>query len=608
MKYLIFALFIFLSVTIQAQNVWYVDRDSPVADNPSASNGMSWETAWASLDSSVWLGTGGVNWLVISPGDTIYVSGGTDSTNYIPYSAVANDWSGWRRDPPYNEPITFASQVVITKAWHEGHNGEVWFTTANDSQYSVFIGAGIDRVKLIHLNFIDRRTNSMNAGIVSNFMTMYGKDNTVDSCYLYSRGLVAGVGATAENFHFTNNVFEYEWNNLPNSTDPIGIGTGVGGHLIDRNVFILRNGYTALGGDGTGMTTTSTSMTVTGLDMPIDGYIGVQVVAGAYFMDVTSNSEDTFYGTGGWYNSEGIPGGPPSNGTAWQISGSHRDGFQMSGDSTDGYLTTVISNNFLIDTREEGNGWNAMMYFVGNANIRHLIFNNVIVNRKNNTTLQGGFSFNGYWSTASIQTAVILNNTVITKGAPRGGGCIVANIDSVIAMNNLFVVDTTVHSDGLGYIIATPDYDLLSHNRYGAYNYSAESPMFFVQNNYRTWTYLTETLGREVGGNVMDSRAITFDNKYDSTTVTAYYTTTGRDSGIDLSTDAGVYLANLVSEYPALNYDILGNPRGTNGSWDIGALEYQGEAEPTPSARGWAKGSNDKVWRDSTGKKMKVQQ
>lgn len=109
-----------LLMTVNAQNVWYVDRDSPAGNN---GDGRSWNTAWRTLDSSVWLGYNGVNWAVIGDGDTIYVSGGNDSTRYIPITN--NYYNGIRRES-YEVQRTFNQTVVIARAWHPGHNGEVY--------------------------------------------------------------------------------------------------------------------------------------------------------------------------------------------------------------------------------------------------------------------------------------------------------------------------------------------------------------------------------------------------------------------------------------------------------------------------------------------------
>jgi len=63
--------------------------------------------------------------------------------------------------------------------------------------------------------------------------------------------------------------------------------------------------------------------------------------------------------------------------------------------------------------------------------------------------------------------------------------------------------------------------------------------------------------------------------------ISAYYTTTGRDVGVDLT-----------SECPEALYDILGNAR--SGSWDMGALQFNGDK--------WLRSSNGRRIFSSDGK------
>lgn len=117
MKPIIISLLLFY--TLNAQNVWYVNRDAT-----GANTGRSWADAWNYLDSSSWAGNNGINWNVIQAGDTVYVSGGTDSTVYVP-----NTYYGFWIRGEDNAPHTFAygNPVVIAPAWQSGHNGTVYF-------------------------------------------------------------------------------------------------------------------------------------------------------------------------------------------------------------------------------------------------------------------------------------------------------------------------------------------------------------------------------------------------------------------------------------------------------------------------------------------------
>jgi hypothetical protein len=63
-------LFVLFNKDVGAAN-WYLDKDAI-----GSKNGISWTNAWTSFSSVVW-GAGGV-----SPGDTLYISGGTTSKTY----------------------------------------------------------------------------------------------------------------------------------------------------------------------------------------------------------------------------------------------------------------------------------------------------------------------------------------------------------------------------------------------------------------------------------------------------------------------------------------------------------------------------------------------
>src|SRR5574338_1632324 len=101
MKILIITLLFFF--TVSAQTLWYIDRDAT-----GSKNGTSWANAWNRFEQ--------INWASISAGDTIYVSGGSDSTTYKPSSVNVGASIFVGRASSF---ITFASgnPVVIARAW-----------------------------------------------------------------------------------------------------------------------------------------------------------------------------------------------------------------------------------------------------------------------------------------------------------------------------------------------------------------------------------------------------------------------------------------------------------------------------------------------------------
>ncbi len=224
---------IFIAFTLNAQNVWYVDRNAT-----GANTGRSWADAWNSLDSSIWLGNIGVNWAIIGDGDTIYVSGGTDSTRYYPIGENRNN-GVLRRTVDGDVVRTFNQTVVVKRAWQSGHNGEVYFTPRNDQTYMIFNVEGVNNVTFSGFNFYDTRTN--NTQQLNGLIHIYDSNNTLENCFIYNRGLTGGVYISGTNLTLRGCTFEYENNDLDNDSDPIGMAGGTGGHIIEQCTFILRN-------------------------------------------------------------------------------------------------------------------------------------------------------------------------------------------------------------------------------------------------------------------------------------------------------------------------------------------------------------------------------
>jgi hypothetical protein len=96
-RIIVFASLLLITASAQANN-WYVDKAAT-----GAANGTSWANAWTSLGSI----TG------ISPGDTVYISGGTTSQTY----PVPNGWS------PAGG--TAAARITYQTGQDAGHNGIV---------------------------------------------------------------------------------------------------------------------------------------------------------------------------------------------------------------------------------------------------------------------------------------------------------------------------------------------------------------------------------------------------------------------------------------------------------------------------------------------------
>lgn len=104
MKRLIFTIAIILWAASAHAAVWYVDNTAT-----GSNNGTSWSNAWTAVRS--------ISWSSVSPGDTIYISGGSTSQTY-------NEALGTPKSGNVGNPIT------ISIGQDSGHNGTAIFTMA----------------------------------------------------------------------------------------------------------------------------------------------------------------------------------------------------------------------------------------------------------------------------------------------------------------------------------------------------------------------------------------------------------------------------------------------------------------------------------------------
>jgi hypothetical protein len=298
-----FILSLICIATITAQNVWYVNRDTPVRDNPNAQNGRSWATAWQDLDSvGYWTDGCGVNWNIIQPGDTIYISGGPDSTRYTPKDHYQGQCIyGITMVYGFNENYSFAGgpPVVITQAWHPNHNGDVYFMTNDNAQQRAFDLQGVSNVKFVNLNFYNLNNPELTGGPVMSIgeaSNTEANDSliTFEYCKFYTRGSGAMIGMGSSKTTIRNCIIDMEESDFPNDNDAMGFAGGRGGHTIDNNIIIFRNGC----------------------------------------MNTQAHRDVLQFSNFGQQN-------------------------------TVEWLTTTISNNLIIDTRPEGVGWNALIYSSG---------------------------------------------------------------------------------------------------------------------------------------------------------------------------------------------------------------------------------------------------
>ena len=113
----------------------YVNKDAS-----GSNNGTSWANAWQGFSS--------INWSDVSPGDTVYISGGSGSKTYTEGLNVGRSGSS-------------GAPVVITRGRDAGHDGEVIIDGRGEVNYLVLIN-GLQHVTVSGMTL--KNTTISNAG------------------------------------------------------------------------------------------------------------------------------------------------------------------------------------------------------------------------------------------------------------------------------------------------------------------------------------------------------------------------------------------------------------------------------------------------------------
>ncbi len=188
--------------------IYYVDRDAT-----GTGDGLSWVNASKTVVDLPW---GSIN-----GGDTVYVSGGADSTTY---------------SPVYLYGKSFVDYVVITRGKDAGHDGEVYFQNSGTAVSYTFKLGSCRYIKVTGFTLTNTSTTDDSLTVNSVFRSENGNYNIVDNCNIISSGTSTCVRSEGDtNLTISNDTLIVLSNNYSSEADNIHISDGGGGQTIIGN-------------------------------------------------------------------------------------------------------------------------------------------------------------------------------------------------------------------------------------------------------------------------------------------------------------------------------------------------------------------------------------
>ena len=458
-------IFIFLTFTLNAQSLWYVDRDSP-----SPGDATTWATAATDLGASA-------IWDNAARGDTVYISGGADSTTYPEMSQVSNktlSGTGW---------------LTIAPAWETGHNGDVYFVNIPGEGADLINFNNTDYIKITGLNlyFINPSDTSKsnciyggNSGTGSDYLW-------IDNCHLISSGQycvgfrIRGKFNTITDctFETLDNIWNYEQELIYFE----GTSGHSGGYTITGNTFISRSASPVEEGDHPDMW------------------------QGGGFGD-TDNPETVVANNFFYWNRP----------EAWCAAMLYTDGIP-------GNARILFYNNIMVQ-RLSGNVGDAGFYqFELRSNATYEA-SNLSIRLYNNTFIMAGYDAYGFtafqtWNLfPNFADTLIMKNNLIVNSTVQGA-----------------ITDYRNFNGGLsGDIEVYATYVDIDYNYYS--NNKSNEDVFRTNFTDRNLTEWQNDLSYDLNSGFIAATSISFTALWDSTSPgTAYLTATGRDIGDDLTVE-----------------------------------------------------------------------
>ncbi|AFH50172.1 Peptidase S8/S53 subtilisin kexin sedolisin [Ignavibacterium album JCM 16511] len=208
--------FLLFSIFINSQTqpkAWYVDKMAT-----GLNNGTSWTNAWNSFSS--------INWTVIQSGDTIFISGGTDSLVY-------NETLNITRAGLYN--------VTITKGKEAGYNGKVILDGQGTLNPGIYISTSsvTNPIRKLTISKISVRNYTVNNVLIRhNTRQIYLDSLEISGILSFGININAwqasGTDITKIDSIFINNCKIMSNIQIPSQTDLIYIN-------FAQNIFLLNN-------------------------------------------------------------------------------------------------------------------------------------------------------------------------------------------------------------------------------------------------------------------------------------------------------------------------------------------------------------------------------